>query len=139
MKILYGVQGTGHGHISRARVVLPKLREIAEVDVLISGYNFHMDLDGEIQYKARGISLTYDSKGSVDILETAMNLQPVKFIQDVQSTPVEEYDFVVNDFEPVTAWAAQAAGIPCVAISHQAAFISQKVPRPTKKSMMAEG
>ena len=30
MKILYGVQGTGHGHISRARVILPRLREIAQ-------------------------------------------------------------------------------------------------------------
>ena len=139
MKILYGVQGTGHGHISRARVVLPKLREVAEVDVLISGYNFHMDLDGEIAYQARGISLTYDSKGSVDFLETALKLQPVKFIQDVQNAPVQEYDFVVNDFEPVTAWAAQTAGVPVVAISHQASFASPNAPRPTKKSMMAEG
>ena len=54
MRILYGVQGTGHGHISRARVILPKLREFAEVDVLISGYNFHMNLEGKIKYKARG-------------------------------------------------------------------------------------
>ncbi len=139
MKVLYGVQGTGHGHISRARVVLPKLREYAEVDVLISGYNFHMDLDGAIAYKARGISLTYDSKGSVDFLGTAFNLKPVKFIQDIQSVPLEEYDFVVNDFEPVTAWAAQAAGVNCVGISHQAAFMSTNVPRPKKRSLMAEG
>ena len=48
MRILYGVQGTGHGHISRARVILSKLREFAEVDVLISGYNFHMNLEGKI-------------------------------------------------------------------------------------------
>ena len=139
MKILYGVQGTGHGHISRARVVLPKLREIAEVDVLISGYNFHLDLDGDIAYKARGISLTYDRKGSVDFLETALKLQPVKFIQDVQNAPVQEYDFVVNDFEPVTAWAAQAAGVPVVAISHQASFASPNAPRPERRSLMAEG
>ncbi|MEO1021178.1 MAG: glycosyltransferase family protein [Bacteroidota bacterium] len=139
MKILYGVQGTGHGHISRARVVLPKLREQAQVDVLISGYNFHLDLDGEVQYRARGISLTYDNKGSVDMLETAMNLHPVKFVKDVQAIPVEDYDFVVNDFEPVTAWAASAAGLPCVAISHQASFLSPKTPRPKKRSLMAEG
>ena len=139
MRILYGVQGTGHGHISRARVVLPKLREFAEVDVLISGYNFHMDLDGEIAYKARGISLTYDSKGSIDFFNTALNLNPVKLIKDVHSAPVEEYDFIVNDFEPVTAWAAQAAGIPCVGISHQASFLSPNVPRPAKKSLVAEG
>ncbi len=139
MRILYGVQGTGQGHISRAKAVLPKLRELAEVDVLLSGYNFHLDLDGKIQYKARGISLNYNSKGSVDLLETALNLHPVKFIKDVYSIPVDDYDVVVNDFEPVTAWAAQGAGIPCIAMSHQAAFISPKVPRPTKRSKMAEG
>lgn len=139
MRILYGVQGTGHGHISRARVLLPKLREVADVDVLISGYNFHLDLDGEIKYKARGLSLTYDNKGSVDLLGTALNLKPARFIQDVQSAPVNEYDFVVNDFEPVTAWAAQAAGIPCVGISHQVSFLSANVPRPRRKSLVAEG
>lgn len=138
MRILYGVQGTGHGHISRARVVLPKLREYAEVDVLISGYNFKMNIDGPVQFKARGLSLAYDNNGSVDMLETALNLHPIKFIKDIQSAPVEEYDFVVNDFEPVTAWAAQGAGIPCVAISHQASFLSEKSPRPDKRSVVAE-
>ena len=138
MKILYGIQGTGHGHISRARVVLPKLREYAEVDVLVSGYNYKMNIDGEITYKARGLSLAYDNNGSVDMLETALNLHPIKFIQDVQSIPIEEYDFVVNDFEPVTAWAAHGAEIPCVAISHQASFLSEKAPRPAKKSLVAE-
>ncbi len=139
MRILYGVQGTGHGHITRARVVLPVLREFAEVDVLISGYNFHMDLDGEIRYKVRGISLTYDSNGSVDFLETALQLKPLTFLRDLNALPTNDYDFVVNDFEPVTAWAAQQAGIPCVAISHQAAFASPNVPRPLRKSLVAEG
>ncbi len=138
MKILYGIQGTGHGHISRARVVLPKLREYADVDVLISGYNFKMNIDGPVQYQVRGLSLAYDSNGSVDMLETALNLHPIKFIREVKSLPVEKYDFVVNDFEPVTAWAADAAEIPCVAISHQASFLSEKVPRPEKRSMVSE-
>ena len=136
MKILYGIQG--HGHISRARVVLPKLREHAEVDVLVSGYNYKMNIDGEIKYKARGLSLTYDNNGSIDMLETALNIHPIKFLQDLQAVPIEEYDFVVNDFEPVTAWAANGAGIPCVAISHQASFLSDKCPRPEKKSLVAE-
>ncbi|WP_409029471.1 glycosyltransferase family protein [Gracilimonas sediminicola] len=138
MKILYGIQGTGHGHISRARVVLPKLREHAEVDVLVSGYNYKINIDGEITYKARGLSLAYDNNGSVDMLETALNLHPIKFIQDMQAIPIEEYDFVVNDFEPVSAWAANGAGIPCVAISHQASFLSDKAPRPVNKSLVAE-
>ncbi|HET8864334.1 MAG TPA: glycosyltransferase family protein [Gracilimonas sp.] len=138
MRILYGVQGTGHGHISRARVVLPKLREYAEVDVLISGYNFKMNIDGPVDFTARGMSLAYDNSGSVDFLETALNLHPFKFLKDVRHVPIGEYDFVVNDFEPVTAWAANQAGIPCVAISHQASFLSEKSPRPDKRSAVAE-
>lgn len=138
MKILYGIQGTGHGHISRARVVLPKLRKHAEVDVLISGYNFKMNIDGPVDFKARGMSLAYDNKGSIDFLDTALNLHPVEFIQDIQKLPVDEYDFVVNDFEPITAWAAKGAGIPCVAISHQCSFLSDKTPRPPKRSLLAE-
>jgi uncharacterized protein (TIGR00661 family) len=139
MRILYGVQGTGHGHISRARVILPKLREFAEVDVLISGYNFNMNLEGKIKYKARGLSLKYDRSGSVDIFETMLKLRPISFLKDYQSLSLAEYDFVVNDFEPITAWAAQKAGKPCIAISHQASFMSKNVPRPLNKSKIAEG
>lgn len=139
MRILYGVQGTGHGHISRAKVVIPLLREVADVDVLISGYNFNLELDGKIAFKKRGISLSYDSKGAVDVFETALALKPVRFIQDLQSIPVKEYDFVISDFEPVTAWAAQIERKPCVGVSHQVAFLSDKTPRPRKKALMAEG
>lgn len=138
MRILYGLQGTGHGHISRARVVLPKLREYAEVDVLISGYNFKINIDGPIDYTARGMSLAYDENGSVDFLKTALNINPVRFLKDVDALPIHKYDFVVNDFEPVTAWAARRARKSCVAISHQAAFLSKSVPRPEQHSLLAE-
>ncbi|MFP8487540.1 glycosyltransferase family protein [Gracilimonas sp. Q87] len=138
MKILYGVQGTGHGHISRARVVLPKLREYAEVDVLISGYNFKMSIDGPVDFKARGLSLAYDNRGSIDLFETVLGLNFVRFVRDIQKVSIQNYDFIVNDFEPVTAWAAKRAGMPCVAISHQASFLSDRVPRPEKRSPFAE-
>jgi uncharacterized protein (TIGR00661 family) len=138
MRILYGIQGTGHGHISRARVVLPKLREYADVDVLISGYNFKISIDGPVDFEARGLSLAYDNKGSIDFLGTVLGLNPVRFVQDMQKLPVQNYDFVVNDFEPVSAWSAKRAGMPCVAISHQASFLSSKVPRPEKRSQIAE-
>ena len=89
MRILYGVQGTGHGHISRAKVIIPLLREVADVDVLISGYNFNLEVDGKVTYKRRGISLAYDSKGAIDLLQTALAIKPVRFIQDIQSIPVK--------------------------------------------------
>jgi uncharacterized protein (TIGR00661 family) len=138
MRILYGIQGTGHGHISRAKVLLPKLKELADVDVLLSGYNYKLDIGEPVKYKVRGISLTYDSNGSVDYFGTAKQLKPATILSEINQVPVREYDFIVNDFEPVTAWAAQQAGVPCVAISHQAAFLSSAVPRPEKKSVFAE-
>lgn len=139
MKILYGIQGTGHGHISRAKELLPELSKHASVDVLLSGYGCKLDLKDPIRYRKRGISLSYDSKGGVSIFETLRNLKPVHFIQDVNSVPLAQYDLVVSDYEPVTAWAAKSANVPCVALSHQAAFLSEKSPRPLKRSIVAEG
>lgn len=139
MKILYGIQGTGHGHISRAKELLPELSKHASVDVLLSGYGCKLDLKNSIRYRKRGISLSYDSRGGVSIFETLKNLKPVQFIQDVNSVPLHQYDLVVSDYEPVTAWAAKSANIPCVALSHQAAFLSEKSPRPLKRSIVAEG
>ena len=37
MKILYAIQGTGNGHLSRAIDVIPALKKIGQVDVLVSG------------------------------------------------------------------------------------------------------
>ena len=36
-KLLYAINGTGLGHISRAKTLIPILKETAEVDILISG------------------------------------------------------------------------------------------------------
>ncbi|SMO91718.1 glycosyltransferase family protein [Gracilimonas mengyeensis] len=138
MKILYGIQGTGHGHISRAKVLLPRLREHAQVDAMMSGYNFNMPLEGGLDYEARGFSLAYDNSGGVDWWQTIKKLQPLRFLKDAHALPVQDYDLVINDFEPVSAWAAKWAGIPCVAISHQASFLSPKTPRPAKRSLPAE-
>lgn len=138
MKILYGIQGTGHGHISRAREILPILSERAEIDILISGYNCNMNLDNISVIKKRGISLTYDSEGSVSTLKTALNLKPVTFIRDIHSLNIKQYDLVISDFEPVTAWAAHQKSAFSIGLSHQASFRSPKSPRPGKKSLIGE-
>lgn len=138
MKILYGIQGTGHGHISRAREIVPLLAEKADIDVLISGYNSNMTLeDIEITQK-RGLSLAYDSNGSVSFLQTALKIKPARFIQDVHSLDVQGYDLIISDYEPITAWASLNSHTPSIGLSHQAAFLSQKSPRPEKKSLFAE-
>lgn len=138
MNILYGIQGTGHGHISRARELLPELGKHASVDVLVSGYASQLHLQGTVKYRKRGISFSYDRKGGVSVLATLQNLRPVRFINDVHSVPLEEYDLVISDYEPVTAWAAKSSGVPSFALSHQAAFLSPHAPRPDRKSRVAE-
>lgn len=138
MKILYGIQGTGHGHISRAREILPLLAETADVDILISGYNCSMKLEQYEPVHKRGISLAYDSNGGVSYLQTALKLQPIQFLKDVHGLNLDNYDLIISDYEPVTSWAASAAKRECLGLSHQAAFLSDKTPRPEKTSLFAE-
>ena len=40
-----------------------------------------MNLEGKIKYKARGLSLKYDRRGSVDIFETILRLRPISFLK----------------------------------------------------------
>jgi uncharacterized protein (TIGR00661 family) len=37
---------------------------------------------------------------------------------------------VINDFEPISAWACKRKNIPCIGLSHQAALLSPLVPKP---------
>lgn len=138
MKILYGIQGTGHGHISRAREIIPLLSEQADVDVLLSGYNCKMNLENIPVLQKRGISLAYDSNGSVSYLKTALGIQPVRFLKDVHALNIKNYDLIISDYEPITAWASIHSTIPTVGLSHQAAFLSDKSPRPKKYSLFSE-
>ncbi len=138
MKVLYGIQGTGHGHISRAREIIPILSQKADVDILVSGYNCNMNLENVEVVHKRGISLTYDSAGSVSYLKTALNLKPITFVRDINNLNVRDYDLIISDFEPVTAWASQQKNVFSVALSHQASFVSTNSPRPSKKSLIGE-
>jgi len=138
MRILYGIQGTGHGHISRAREILPLLSNDAEVDVLLSGYNCKMSLENVQVIKKRGISLTYSNNGRVSLVETIRNLKPITFLKDVNQLKPQSYDLVISDYEPISAWAAYKAGVPSLALSHQAAFMSDFSPRPARQSLIAE-
>ncbi|MFA9272251.1 MAG: glycosyl transferase, partial [Baekduiaceae bacterium] len=56
MRILYAIQGTGNGHISRARDIIPYLQEKGVVDLLISGIQSDVDLPYEIKYQLKGLS-----------------------------------------------------------------------------------
>ena len=37
MKILYAIQTTGNGHLARAQNIIPKIKEVADLDIITSG------------------------------------------------------------------------------------------------------
>jgi uncharacterized protein (TIGR00661 family) len=43
---------------------------------------------------------------------------------------------VINDFEPVSAWACKKKKVPCVSLSHQAAVINKFSPKPAIKNIL---
>jgi uncharacterized protein (TIGR00661 family) len=138
MKILYAIQGTGNGHISRAREMVPLYAKHAEVDVLISGSQQEVTLGFPIKYRMRGLGFVFGKNGGVDIKATILQARFWRYLRDVYQVPVQQYDAVINDFEPVTAYAAAVHHIPCIAVSHQAAFLSPLTPRAAGKDPFAE-
>lgn len=130
MKVLYALQATGNGHISRANEIIPILEQICELDILVSGTQSNVDLNHTIKYRRKGLSFSFGKNGGIDFVKTFQNLQTKKFLQEIKSVPVDLYDLVINDFEPLSAWACRNRNIPCVAMSHQYAVISQSAPKP---------
>ncbi|WP_395627402.1 glycosyltransferase family protein [Daejeonella sp.] len=129
MKILYAVQGTGNGHVTRAREVIPILKKNHDVDILISGTQADVGLPFEIKYQFHGLSFIFGKNGQVDIAETYKKSRLKQLMKDIKMLPVSEYDLVISDFEPVSSWACYLSGKPCISISHQAAVINKKSPK----------
>ncbi|TQV72996.1 glycosyl transferase [Aliikangiella marina] len=125
MKILYAVQGTGNGHITRARIMAKALRSLnVDVDWVFTGRPkdelFDMQDFGDFRVFS---GLTYAIKhGKIQYVQTAFKNNLFKFLRDVFRFDFTGYDLVINDFEPVIAWAAKRAKVKTIGLSHQMAF-----------------
>ena len=126
MRILYGVQATGQGHISRARAIAQAFKQHPDVDVtwLFSGRPrerlFDMEPFGDFQHRA-GLTFVTEA-GRLRYRKTIMANRYWQFIRDAQRLDVTAYDLVVTDYEPVTAWAGKLKGQSVLGIGHQYAF-----------------
>jgi uncharacterized protein (TIGR00661 family) len=132
MKILFGIQGTGNGHISRAREIVPLLQQYGDVDLLISGTEAEVGLSQPLKYKFHGFSFVFGRRGGVDKWATFRRMNLWQLLRDVRTLPLNQYDLIINDFEPVSAWACRLQNVPSVSLSHQCSFISPKTPRPSR-------
>lgn len=132
MKILYAIQGTGNGHISRAREIVPILQQYGELDLLVSGTEAEVSLSQPLKYKFHGFSFVFGNNGGVDYWATYKLMNLRQLWRDIHSLPLKQYDLIINDFEPVSAWACRLQKIPAVSLSHQCSFVSPNTPRAGK-------
>ena len=130
MKVLYAIQGTGNGHVSRANEIIPLLNQYCQTDVLLSGTQADVGVQHPLAYRLKGLSFVFGKKGGIDFYKTFEQLQTRLFLREIQALPVEKYDLVINDFEPVSAWACRLKKVPCIAMSHQFAVLHNQAPRP---------
>lgn len=138
MKILYAIQGTGNGHVSRAMDVGPELEKHGEVDYLVSGAQVEISLPKETKYRSEGLSFYFGKKGGINLSKTIKSNSSRRFLKEIKDFPIDSYDLIINDFEPITAWAAKIRGKRCVALSHQSALLSEKCPKPESKDVVGQ-
>jgi uncharacterized protein (TIGR00661 family) len=130
MKILYAIQGTGNGHLSRAVDIIPELKKYGTLDLFVSGAQAEIALPYPVKFKSKGLSFYFGKSGGINFLKTFQKNSSKEVLKEIKNFPVEKYDIVVNDFEPITAWACKKKEVRIASLSHQAALLSKKTPRP---------
>ncbi len=134
MRIVYGVQSQGQGHANRAAVVIRALRSRGHrVDVWTSGHppppyfvpTRHVAAPifaiagGRLAVRASLAGL----RRAVPVLWRAAGELARELVRD-------RVELVLSDFEPVTAWAADRAGVPAVGIAGQYRMTRTDAPHP---------
>lgn len=136
MNILYGVNATGNGHISRSRITISELKKRGHnVTVLFSGRDVKdfFELEEFRPYIIKkGFTFVF-KKGKLNVFRTLLNIDLIQFVRDVFNIK-KEYDVVVTDFEPISAYAARKLGIHCIGIGHQYSFL-KKIPKSFKMKL----
>jgi uncharacterized protein (TIGR00661 family) len=138
MRILYAIQGTGNGHLSRARDIIPVLLKNHEVDLLVSGTQADIELPYPVKYRFKGLGFIFGANGGIDLVATYKKNYIRVLLNEINSLPVQDYDLVINDFEPVSAWACYLKNVKCIAISHQAAVLNKKAPQPADADIIGK-
>ena len=137
-RVLYALQGTGNGHVARAREIIPILEKHAFVDVWIGGTESEVLLPQKPKFIKRGFVMFYNKSGAVSYWKTLFGNNYYQIIKDVFQAPVKQYDIIINDFEFLTSWACYFRKVKFYQLSHQASFSFKETPRPHKKSFLGE-
>lgn len=138
MRILYAIQGTGNGHLSRAKEIIPALLKRANVAILVSGNQAEITLPYDVNYKYDGLSFYFGKNGGINFLKTIRKNNIFRIIKEIYNCPVKNYDLVINDFEPISAWACYFKGVNSVSLSHQSALFTENIPKPSHTDFLGK-
>lgn len=138
MKILYAIQATGNGHISRAMELLPYIERYGTVDLFLSGSNSTLAMNRPVTFRSKGLSLKYTCDGRLHYGKTFSAFSWQRLQREAKDLPLEKYDLILNDFEAITSLACKIKKIPSIHFGHQASFASDNTPRPENKSFVGE-
>ena len=138
MKVLYAIQGTGNGHLSRAQEIVPLINKYVDTTVLVSGNQSQIQTNFDINYQKTGLTFLSGKTGKIDLLRTVFKSHPIDFFNEIRTFPIKQFDLVITDFEPVSAWSALMHGVPCVEMSHQAAVIHPNAPKADSRNRIGE-
>src|SRR5690606_13984526 len=108
MKILYGVQGTGNGHISRAMAMAAAFQQHEDIDItwLISGRDSGKTYGLINDYEWREGMTLVTVNGKVSLSKTFAKNSLLRLLRDIRQLDFKNYDLVFSDFEPVISHAA---------------------------------
>lgn len=138
MRALFGIQLNGNGHATRSSILIKALIDSGvEVDVVTSGNNSQVEIPFPILRHYEGLTMHLDGRGSVDWYKTLKSANVKQFLKDIK-TDVSGYDFVVSDFEPISAWSARKCRVKSFGFGNQYAISMGKTAKPSKKDYLSE-
>jgi uncharacterized protein (TIGR00661 family) len=136
VRILYGTQGNGNGHLTRTLAIVPALRALGlDVDLIFSSQESDGIRKGipELEPYRSFYGLPWVREaGRINWLKTLEITRPAQLAADFRSL-TGKYDLVITDFEPFAAWWGISNGVPVIGIGNQYAFQGE-VPRPRIKN-----
>ena len=131
LKILYGIQCTGNGHLSRSKEIIKYLQDnypdrIETIDVCLSGNFSQIDTSElNVKYKFEGLGFNMDN-GQISIYKTLLDLKLWGFIKSIFVPQIKEYDIIISDFEPITCWAGIFRRKKVLGVGNHYKFLSNK-------------
>ena len=92
MKILYAIQTTGNGHLARAQSIIPRLKEIANIDIITSGPKNDFLLEEKPIYHYYGLTFFYTDTGAVNWLKTIFLNNYFRFRSEEHTSELQSQD-----------------------------------------------